>query len=82
MAIPRSWGGKASETRVKPVGIKAPPPRAWRTRKTIRESLSQAMPQRADPRQKNARLKINNFFKPKSSFSQLVVGMEMAKAII
>src|SRR5512139_2535485 len=82
MAIPRSWGGKASDTRVSPVGIMAPPPTAWIVRKKIMESLSQATPQRAEPKMNRARLAMNTSLIPYRPCSQLVAGMEMAKAIM
>ena len=45
--------GPAARVRiVMPAGISMPPPRPWRTRKTISDSADQAAPDRAEPARK------------------------------
>jgi hypothetical protein len=61
-------------------GIMIPAAAPWTTRKTIRLSMFQATPDRAEPTTKSTRERIQRRFAPRRWVAQPVTGMAIAMA--
>ena len=82
MIRPTRCGPAARVRIVMPAGMSIPPPRPWRTRKTISDSADQARPDRIEPHRNSASDSMYSRFVPKRSAAQPVTGMTVASASV
>ncbi len=81
IALPRSWGGKASSSTACESGCMTPPVKPWMTRKTIRIGRVGASPQSEEARVKAPTDASRRRFLPKKLASQPVIGRMTALAV-